>query len=303
MGIASNKLTSPVYKEIVSVIEKDVLPSVDLKSLSPLNVLGIPNEKIGRISINTAKTIVELLQGKDAAQSQLIVRKTLIEKAYGVMKPADSDIYLRAVLQICSNSQQMAERLLGAGVQIDKISDIDIAEGFVKQSQAVMKLAETGKLTKDEAEIQIGLFKVMKDLLIISQNKTEIKEILDQTRIGTEDLIKLSEVMNSNKTREVINNCIVGRKGALAKVEAVNQEGEIIVDADTIRLIRETVERKRPPFSELWSSVTAVFSGEKTLDEKIKDVLGKDFDAGSGSIEKRGAIFDPLQAKHIAGAA
>jgi hypothetical protein len=113
------------------------------------------------------------------------------------------------------------------------------------------------------------------------------------------DAIKENQTVANQSLGSALNS--LSKKAEIAKA---GDEGQPIeVSLATINEIQAAVEMKQNPFARFVMTLKSEFSIQKTLDEKIKEVLGEDSIKSSGGIEQRGNIVDPLSSRALAGAA
>lgn len=227
-------------------------------------------------------------------------QKMLSEQVFGVTQPKEIGTYLVATLQVCQNARQMYAKLgLGSAGNAETVSVEDIVDAYFVVSNDVLVQVKAGKLTMDQAEVQIGIYRTVKDLLIAHSNGKISRADLDNPKPTSQQLADISEILSRN-TSVAASSIVKAWSAGNAKAMSIELDASVIDDLRTA----VNTQRSASAFTRLWESARRTMSHEQTLEDKMKDVLGSNLNLDPARLDRTmGAIMDPISAQKISQAA
>jgi hypothetical protein len=293
----SRKL-NPVLDGVMEEVAAQVLANPVLGTVLP----RITARSLANLS---AAEVLDLM-----ALSKADVRKTLSNSITGVTQPGNIDVCVRAVLLLCHSTGEMYEKLgldAQAGAQ-GNYSESEIVTGYMEKANEVMKLHREKALSDTEAEVQIALLRTIKDVLVLTKDQAvgaEVAGIVNQSEEVDIPQAAIDRVSGYMQESGKVRNSVLVWLQAQEKPETRQNidTGEIQID---VAALKKAVETRQPGnwFDKLWVSVRSSVRGERTMEDKMKDVLGYDQLLAGGDLKRKGVkLMDPLSMKAIAQAA
>ncbi|MHB9154206.1 MAG: hypothetical protein ACYC5N_00770 [Endomicrobiales bacterium] len=306
------EMKARVVGHIIPVLLRDALEaegtSVFANEFADLMLrpLGLSVAILEEGSIKAAEAILETVFGAESGKTGNweTEKGILLEKVFGVTAPQELNLYLAATLQVCQNTGELYQKLgieYTPAVQAKGAAVEEITKAYFRESNKVLILAKEGKLTGAQAEVQLGIYKTTRDLLIAlntGENRAQMTTLLESPTVEVSQLVAVM----SGAGNTVAGNVLL--QWAAEEQKAGNAV-EIVVDARTMADIRSAVETKMDAgaFTQLWMAISGKLSGEQTLEEKMKDVLGGDFQMEGGIIDRSTRLLDPVSSKGFTSAA
>jgi hypothetical protein len=150
-------------------------------------------------------------------------------------------------------------------------------------------------MSEDEADVRRVILSTVKDILINPNALAIFKDIAGLEEITSENFSDLNEALKENRGLDVM---IKAANSKLMQVTAGNEE--VLITQKDIDALRKEVAAPRS----ITERVMRIFTGERTLDDKMNDLLGFDLNAATLSKAKEGKkLLSPLGTLAISGAA
>jgi hypothetical protein len=239
------------------------------------------------------------------------VRKMLLGSVSGVMRPAELNMALVAVLKICYTVEDLY-RELGApdpqSMAAGTPSREEIIDLYERQSAYVDSLTrpdENGviRMSAADARAEQVILSTIENILQSPDAAQAFRSLEGKETVPPEVFGELSRALSSREAVKNANDSLVKWAEGQAQKAKTGEPTAITLTENDIQALREAVEKKHPWYEGMWMDIRNLIPIEMTMKKNLDPLGIDDFNFKNLQRTEDNRIISPLGAMRIAGSA